>query len=313
MLISDGARYERTSFENEAELEKVVEKYAEYLFGSSTVYLPQKQIKTVGGRGTVPDAIVIDAERREWFVVEAELASHGTWTHIAPQVSKQLAAVESQETRQLILKIALDEITRSPTLLAMFDELGHKQIQIHGLLEKILAKRPTVAIPIDSVPSDLEDWIRTLRHEVKIWIVEKYNSSSEHPSVLYSIPDENFPSLVTRTSGKDGTTVVRTSSQPWRDLMESGVLADGAALTMRYGQKGRTKRTFKGTARKEGVEVDGKVMSPSGAALHCINTTGADRRTVNGWMYWKNKAGVLINDLYRDAFEHGPGDGGSRQ
>ena len=51
-------------------------------------------------------------------------------------------------------------------------------------------------------------------------------------------------------------------------------------------------------------------MSPSGAALHCINTTGADRRTANGWMYWKNKASVLINDLYRDAFEHGPGDAG---
>jgi len=201
MLISDGVRYERTSFENEAELEAVVERYAEYLFGSSIVYLAQKKISTVGGTGSVPDAIVIDAERREWYVLEAELSSHGTWSHIAPQVSKQLAAVESAKTRQLLLKIALEEITQSEALLEMFADLGHKQIQIHGLLEKILAKRPTVAIPIDAIPKDLEDWIRTLRHDVKIWLVEKYNSASGQPAVLYSIPDENFPSMATATGG----------------------------------------------------------------------------------------------------------------
>ena len=129
--------------------------------------------------------------------------------------------------------------------------LGLFRIQIHGLLENILAKRPTVAIPIDSVPADLEDWNRTLRHEVKICIVEKYNSSSGHPSVLYSIPDENFPSLVTTTSGKDGTTVVRSYSQPWRDLMESGVLSGGAALTMRYARKeGRSGRLKARPGRK---------------------------------------------------------------
>ncbi|MCH5372689.1 MAG: hypothetical protein JJ992_01845, partial [Planctomycetes bacterium] len=67
------------------------------------------------------------------------------------------------------------------------------------------------------------------------------------------------------------------------------------------------KKTFKGIARKDGIEVDGKVMSPSGAALHCINSTGAERQTVNGWVCWKTKSGAQISELYREAFEHGPG------
>jgi len=105
--------------------------------------------------------------------------------------------------------------------------------------------------------------------------------------------------------------VIRSSSQPWHDLLEAGAIEDGATLVLRYGKKGQPKKTFKGVARTDGIEVDGKVMSPSGAALHCIQSTGSDRRTVNGWTCWKTKSGTLISDLYRSTFESGPGASGS--
>lgn len=192
MLINDSQQFQKASFENEAEIEGVVQKYAEYLFGSSIIYLSQTKISTLGGKNTVPDAIVIDVESEEWFVVEAERAIHGTWEHIAPQISKQLAAVVFADTRQLILQLALDLIKQNKTLRALIKELGINEFEVHGRIEKILRKKPTIAIPIDAAPKDLKEWAQTLRNSVKIWVIEKYALASDPGSVLYSIPDENL-------------------------------------------------------------------------------------------------------------------------
>src|SRR5262249_48592049 len=110
MLINDQEIFIKAQFDNEAEIDLVVQKYAEQLFGSSSIYLPKTRISTSGGRGTIPDAIVIDVQAEEWFIVEAERAAHGTWEHIAPQISKQLAATSTPETKELILQVALNLI-----------------------------------------------------------------------------------------------------------------------------------------------------------------------------------------------------------
>ena len=78
MLINKAKQYARAPFRDEAEIEGVVQRFAEQLFGSSIIYLPQARIQTSSGRGTVPDAIVIDVESGEWYIVEAERAVHGT-------------------------------------------------------------------------------------------------------------------------------------------------------------------------------------------------------------------------------------------
>ncbi len=60
MLVSQSESYLKAAFTDEAEIERVVEMYAEQIFGSSIVYLSQTRISTMGGRGTVPDAIMLD-------------------------------------------------------------------------------------------------------------------------------------------------------------------------------------------------------------------------------------------------------------
>ena len=147
MLVGTTARLIKTPFRDEAEIEEVVQKYAQYLFGSSIIYLPKGKIATVGGRGTIPDGFVIDVQSEEWFIVEAERAIHGTWEHIAPQVSKQLAAVETAETREAILKLALQQLKGDKKLKEIFTELGIDELGIHGKLQTILRKPPTIAIP----------------------------------------------------------------------------------------------------------------------------------------------------------------------
>jgi hypothetical protein len=304
MLINDSEVYYRSTFDNEMEIETVVQKYAEQLFGPNSIYLPQARISTVGGRGSIPDAIVIDIEGEEWFIVEAERASHGTWEHIAPQVSRQLTAVSSNETRELILSLALDQISNDSAILQIFQELGVEELDIHGLLNTILHKAPTIAIPIDAIPKDLKDWIQSLRNNAKIWIIEKYVNINDTEKVLYSLPDEIMPTMATSSTPSGEVTTVTRGSAPWQELISSGLLTEGTRLIMEYGPRGRTKQTFHGIARRDGVEVDGKIYSPSYGAVRCIQKAGSLRKNANGWTAWKTENGDYLDDLYKQMTEN---------
>ncbi len=300
MLVSHSETLSRSPFENEAEIERVVQDFAEQLFGPNIIYLPQTRISTIGGRGSIPDAIVIDVEADDWYIVEAERATHGTWEHIAPQVSRQLAAVGSPRTRELVLRAALDQVAQNSKVKDVFAELGIEELEIHGRIHAILAKPPTIAIPIDSIPKDLKEWVQTLRNDVKIWVLEKYVDEKNPDRVLYSIPDETLPTLSTTSTPTGQVSTVTRGSAPWQELMDSGGLADGDRLIMEYGPRGQPRQTFVGIARKEGVEVEGTVFSPSAAALRCIRSAGSQRISANGWVAWKTPDGRLIDDLYRE-------------
>lgn len=308
MIVAETNKYFRTPFNNEAEIETVVKDYAEYLFGSSILLVPKSKITTMGGAGTIPDGFVIDVESEEWFMVEAELASHGTWQHIAPQISKQLAAVDSQATRDAILAIALDLVKSDKNAAGVFADLDISQLDIHGKLQTILSKPPTIAIPIDGVPSDLQAWTRTLKFNVKIWVIEKYQSLDGF-SILYSVPDENVPTITTSTNkGQPTSTVAARWSQPYQDVVQAGLIHEGQKVLLEYGPRGKQKRVFEGVLRKDGVEVDGKVMSLSAAAVYCIQKAGSQRETANGWIMWKTVGGTYLSDFYNQVYSADRGE-----
>jgi len=304
MIVSGSQKYFRAPFCNEAEIEKVVKDYAEYLFGSSILLIPKAKITTMGGTGTIPDGFVIDVESEEWFMVEAELASHGTWQHIAPQISKQLAAVDSQSTRELILKIALNLIKCEQAVADVFADLGISQLDIHGKLQTILKKAPTIAIPIDGIPPDLQSWAKTLKFIVKIWMIEKYQSL-DGTTIFYSIPEENVPTIATGSiQGQSVSTVSARWSKPYQDVMQAGLISEGQKVFLEYGPRGQTKKTFEGILRKEGVEIDGEVMSLSAAATYCIQKAGSPRPTANGWIMWKTQGGIFLSEFLRQVFSN---------
>jgi hypothetical protein len=301
MLVTESEQFIPLPFNDEDEIEKVVERFSENLFGSSIIYLSKAYISTIGGKSTFPDAIVIDVERGEWYVIEVELSIHGTWNHIAPQISVQLAAVASSQTKDRIIQIALNSIKNSNSLKNMLSETGIDQLEMHGRLQSILSKQPIVAIPIDGVPKDLLQWIETLRHTVKIWVLEKYVSTTDSSKVIYSIPDENLPTLITSPASKGSglQSIQRISSQPLQDLLNAKPELLDMPLILEYGPRGQDKKTFSGVLKKQGIEVDGVVRSPSYAAVYCMKKTGSHRETANGWIMWKTPEGEYLDDLYQ--------------
>ncbi len=306
MLINNKDQYLKTSFVNEAELESIVEKYSEHLFGSGTIFLPKTKIKTDGGKGTIPDAFVIDVQQEEWYLVEVELAHHGTWNHIAPQVSKQLVATESQIAKDKILDLALSHLKSNKPLIEMLNEFGIGKMEIHGKLQNILRKPPTIAIPIDSIPTDLKNWISTLKHKSKVWLIEKFVSLSNENDIFYSFPDETSPSISTQTEkGKSLLSVKTRGSQPFQELLDTKLLSVEQVLHFNYGPKGKRKKQFEGIVKEKGIEVDGKVFSPSYAAVYCIQKTGSLRKTANGWTIWRTHENKLLDDLYNSIPSNG--------
>ena len=125
----------------------------------------------------------------------------------------------------------------------VFAELNIGQLEIHGKLQSILSKDPTIAIPIDNVPADLESWINTIKFQVKIWRIEKFQSQ-DGGITFYSIPDENIPSITTVIKGgKSLSTVVNRLSQPYQDMLQAGLITEGQTVFFDYGPRGKPRKT----------------------------------------------------------------------
>jgi len=304
MIIIADRKFVTSSFENEAEIERVVMTNAEFIFGPDSIMLPKSLIKSADGSGTIPDGFAIDFSSRRWFIVEAELSSHSVWTHIAPQVSKQIVAAQQPASRKLLIEIVVNRVREDVSLKNRIEELGIDEIDIRQVLTEIIESPPIVGMPIDHVSSDLREWAQTLRNEVKLWIVRKLVDLRNPDEILYEIPDEFRPVFDTadKTPERNGTMFNDVSIS---DLIEARLVAPQSKLTMSYKPRGGEKKIFEATVTDDGDLLVGErsFSAPSYAALHCMQQAGSDRNTVNGWTSWKTLDGKWLADLRTEYLE----------
>jgi len=302
LFILKDQKFIESKFTSEQEIEDVVVANSEHFFGPSSVLIPKAKISTSDGFGTIPDAFAVDLAARVWYVVEAELGHHSVWTHIAPQVSKQILAVGRSETRQLLTDILVQMIDEDDTVSEKFADEKIKAIDIRKVLGEIFADKPIVGMPIDTVSNDLRDWVQTLRNDVRLWIVKKYVLFRNQEVVAYEIPEEYRPILDTTGQTNRQKLGRGTYDVCLADLMQEGYLEEGDHLSMSYGPRGKRKTTFRATLGGDGsLSVGGDIYSSlSYAALACMQSVGSDRTTVNGWTKWRRK-GRFLSDV-RDAY-----------
>lgn len=298
MIIIDDKKFVSAPFDNEEELEQVVINNAEYIFGPDTIMLPKSLIRSADGFGTIPDGYAIDFASRKWFIVEAELGCHSVWGHIAPQVSKQIVAAQQPSSRRLLLEAVIGRIREDISLKERIEELGIHEIDIRQVLTEIIESQPIVGIPIDHVSADLRDWAKTLRNEVKLWIVRKLVDFQDSGCVLYEIPDE-FKPIFDSTENQDGEQFNDYYEIGIADLIKSNKLQANQELYMSYQPRGGERQTYTATVMPDGsLAVDGKNYSaPSYAALYCMKKAGSSRNSVNGWTSWRTSEDRFISDL----------------
>lgn len=303
MLILEGRRFVLKPFDSEAELERVVVENAEYLFGPASIYFPKSLIATRDGAGTIPDGYVLDLERRVWYIVEAEISRHSVWSHIAPQVAKQIIAASNPVSKQTLTDIAAERVRNDVDLQERFADEGIEVIDIRRVLGEILAKEPIVAMPIDAVKDDLREWANTLRIPVKLWIVRKYVEFGKPENVMYEIPEEFGPVAATAVEDDETQAEKARYDVTVADLIDAGLVTVGQCLLMPYKPRNGSQRTYEGIICDDGsIEVLGKrFSSPSYAAVFGIQDAGSTRKTVNGWTAWRTHDGELLS-IFRDRF-----------
>jgi hypothetical protein len=146
----------------------MVKKYSKEIFGEDSLYFDVKHIlKTISGIGTIPDAYVICLSRREWYVVENELASHPIYDHIVKQLTKFINGIENQNTKTQIIDMLYDEINNDIILKATVQKKLGSTDPYH-FLSKLISKTPTIVIVIDQKTPEIIDACRALKYQPHI-------------------------------------------------------------------------------------------------------------------------------------------------
>lgn len=303
MLIVDDRKFVLTKFDSEEELENVVVNNAEYIFGPSSIYLPKSLIRTADGAGTIPDGYAIDLDGRRWYIVEAEVSHHSVWSHIAPQVAKQIIAGNNPVTKQKLIETVIDRVRDDEALQEKFAEQEIDPIDYRQALAAIFATDPIIGMPIDAIKNDLREWAETLKVDVKLWIVQKYVEFNNPENTAYEIPEEFRPVYNASPDSEQSTNSVARYDVSVSDLIEAELLSVGQRLKMPYKPRNGEQAIYEAVVCDDGsLEVMGRTFSaPSYAALFGIQDAGSSRSTVNGWTAWRLDDGSTLADT-REAF-----------
>ncbi len=301
MLIFKDTKFIKAPFDSEAELEQVIVDNYEYLFGPTSFYLPKTKIKTADGVGTIPDGFAIDIGLRKWYLVEAELMHHSVWSHIAPQVTKQILASQQSITKRTLVDLAVEQYQSDAYTKEKFDDLNIAAINVRQVLGDILETEPVIGVPIDGVTNDLRDWARTLKYKVKLWVVSKFVEFNKPTNIVFEFPEEFKPELDTEEESKP-LSINNDIAQYYvelNDLVAANLLAIGEIITMVYKPRNGQQKKYEAIVLEDGsLELLGQQFSsPSYAALAGIQNAGSDRKTVNGWTSWKNNQNKSLADL----------------
>lgn len=301
MLILNDTKFIKSPFNSEAELEQVIINNYEYLFGPTSFYLPKAKVKTADGGGTIPDGFAIDIGQRKWYLVEAELMHHSVWNHIAPQVTKQLLASTQKSTKRILIDLAVTYYKQDPYTREKFNDLSIAEINVRQVVGDILESDPIIGIPIDGITDDLKEWARTLKYNVKLWVVNKFVELNRPTNIAFEFPEEFRPELDTEEESdpKKSNTAIRQYDVTLSDLISANLLKFGEKLSMPYKPRSGQARKYEATILEDGsLEILGQQFSsPSYAALAGIQDAGSDRNSVNGWTSWKNSENKTLANL----------------
>ena len=309
MLIIDDRKFVLTKFDTEDELEGVVVANAEYIFGPASIYLPKSLIRTADGTGTIPDGYAIDLDGRRWYIVEAEVSQHSVWSHIAPQVAKQIIAANNPVTKQKLIETVIDRVRDDESLQDKFAEQNIEPIDYRQALAHIFATDPIIGMPIDAVKNDLREWAATLKVDVRLWIVQKYVEFNNPQNIAYEIPEEFRPVFDASPDEARTTAQVARYDVSVSDLIDAELISAGQRLVMPYKPRNGEQKVYEAFVQDDGsLQVLGRSFSaPSYAALFGIQDAGSSRSTVNGWTAWRLDDGSTLADIRDRLLSNGNG------
>jgi hypothetical protein len=173
IILKDGVKFIRHSFDLENQFEKIVLMQYKSIFGENAILFDKQKIKTATGIGTIPDAFVISPGKRKWYIVEVELAVHNVYQHIIPQITKFKNALENVHTRRTLTKFFDSSIENDLSKLASWVSATDDK-NVFRLLSEILDEEPQLLIIIDDKNEELEIASKNLPFATRINIFKTF-------------------------------------------------------------------------------------------------------------------------------------------
>ncbi len=163
-IFMDGNKFMDTGFRTEVEMDNAVKENYKGLFGTKTIYSNLKnkiESKTFGS--SIPDGFLFDFkddENPKFYLVELELAKHGFYGHIFPQITKFFAFFNNSESKEkLIGKIHLI-ITSDAKLKEEFSEYTGKK-EPYKAIKDIIDNSQGILLIIDEEMPEFKEIFET--------------------------------------------------------------------------------------------------------------------------------------------------------
>lgn len=212
IVVKDGVKYLPYQYKDELELENLVRKHIEFIFGNNSLFFDKSKIKSKSGIGSIPDGFVLLPLEQKWYIIEVELSQHPLHEHIVPQISKFNSAIKNPVTKRKIIDAFEEEIENNPNLNYKYKSTGIKK-ERYKLLTEVINKSPEIVIIIDKKTKELEDVCDSLPFASKIIRFKTYKRESSNVMVhmfdtlvSYSIENKEEEFVIEKpTISKDKT------------------------------------------------------------------------------------------------------------
>ncbi|OGJ86549.1 MAG: hypothetical protein A2487_13415 [Candidatus Raymondbacteria bacterium RifOxyC12_full_50_8] len=162
-------------FKKEDEFESIIYQNAKLLFGSKTILISKKLIKTLSLGNTIPDGFLFnlsDANNPQFYLIEIELSHHRFYDHIFPQLTKFIAFFKSSESRKSLIDKLFEIVTQTPDLNNEFKRLlGGREI--FKTITDGVENSQNVLLILDEIKQEIDEtkkayaeWAKLVRIEI---------------------------------------------------------------------------------------------------------------------------------------------------
>jgi hypothetical protein len=185
-LFLNNKVYSEFQFDREADFEREVVTNSKLFFGTSSIYIDaKKKIETKNMGNSIPDGFLFDLadkDNPEFYLVEAELASHDFFRHIFPQVTKFFGFFKNPKSQADLVEKIFTIINNDNELKREFKKhLGDKEI--YKFIKDTVERSQNILLIIDGdkkeMPEIIETYTDTWGKMVKHMLIKKFVNNSD--------------------------------------------------------------------------------------------------------------------------------------
>lgn len=247
-LIFKNQEYTLNDFNNEDELEKAVIENKKYIFGKDSIYIDVKRLIGNGNHKSIPDAFLIDfydVKNPQLYIVENEIASHNIYSHIAEQIARFIAGINSSriQIRDVLLK-TIESNADLKKEIEVYLKYGNFDAIANLILYLVEKKDIKIVIVINEDSDDLNYVLNVFRNQPDKVILQRYICANEllyyYEPMREEIDDIELEKAKTGQAENFDTVICAALE----DGFESAYIKNNAWWAIRLSQEAREKLKY---------------------------------------------------------------------